>query len=93
MDFTLVLCIGVAFLTNCRAISRARRDRERPLHAPGPTANPPSKYRLYVRLYAVRDVPCMTRLTTTAVMPASTALAIGDDSMSVIGFDADACSC
>src|SRR5262245_17523982 len=32
-----------------------------------------------------------TRLTTMAAMPASTALAIGDDRMSVIGLDADAC--
>ena len=37
--------------------------------------------------YAVRDEPCMTRLTTLAAMPASTALAAGDASMSVIGFD------
>ena len=37
--------------------------------------------------YAVRDEPCMTRLTTMAAMPASTALAAGDASMSVIGFD------
>ena len=29
--------------------------------------------------YAVRDEPCMTRLTTMAAMPASTALACGDD--------------
>ena len=42
--------------------------------------------------YAVRDEPCMTRLTTMAAMPASTALACGDDSMSMIGFDAGACS-
>ena len=42
--------------------------------------------------YAVRDEPCMTRLTTMAAMPARTALAIGDDSMSVIGLDPDACS-
>ena len=33
----------------------------------------------------------MTRLTTLAAMPASTALAIGDDRMSVIGLDPDAC--
>ena len=32
-----------------------------------------------------------TRLTTMAAIPASTALAIGDDRMSVIGLDADAC--
>ncbi len=32
-----------------------------------------------------------TRLTTIAAMPASTALAIGDDRMSVIGLDPDAC--
>jgi hypothetical protein len=32
-----------------------------------------------------------TRLTTMAAMPASTALAIGDDRMSVIGLDPDAC--
>ena len=31
--------------------------------------------------YAVRDEPCMTRLTTMAAMPASTALACGDDSI------------
>jgi hypothetical protein len=34
----------------------------------------------------------MTRLTTMAAMPASTALAIGDFRMSVIGLDPDACS-
>jgi|EndMetStandDraft_8_1072994.scaffolds.fasta_scaffold23556_2 hypothetical protein len=32
-----------------------------------------------------------TRLTTMAAMPASTALAIGDDRMSVIGLEPDAC--
>jgi hypothetical protein len=32
-----------------------------------------------------------TRLTTMAAMPASTALAIGDDRMSAIGLDPDAC--
>jgi len=32
-----------------------------------------------------------TRLTTMAAMPASTALAIGDDRMSMIGLDPDAC--
>ena len=32
-----------------------------------------------------------TRLTTMAAMPASTALAIGDDRMSVIGLGPDAC--
>ena len=37
--------------------------------------------------YAVRDEPCMTRLATMAAMPASTALACGDASMSAIGFD------
>ena len=37
-----------------------------------------------------RYLPTM-RLTTMAAMPASTALAIGDDRMSVIGLDADAC--
>jgi hypothetical protein len=37
--------------------------------------------------YAVRDEPCMTRLTTMAAMPASTAFACGDASMSMIGFD------
>src|SRR6478736_4187859 len=42
--------------------------------------------------YAVRDEPCMTRLTTMAAMPASTALACGDDSMSMIGFDPCACA-
>ena len=41
--------------------------------------------------YAVREEPCMTRLTTIAAMPASTALACGDDSMSLIGFDPGAC--
>ena len=45
-----------------------------------------------VSRYAVRDEPCMTRLTTIAAMPASTALACGDDSMSLIGFDPCACS-
>ena len=29
----------------------------------------------------------MTRLTTMAAMPASTALAVGDDKMSIMGFD------
>ena len=42
--------------------------------------------------YAVRDEPCMTRLTTMAAMPASTAFACGDASMSMIGFDGCACS-
>ena len=42
--------------------------------------------------YAVRDEPCMTRLTTVAAMPASTALACGDANMSMIGFDRCACS-
>ena len=32
--------------------------------------------------YAVRDEPCMTRLTTMAAMPASTALTCGDPSAS-----------
>jgi hypothetical protein len=41
--------------------------------------------------YALLDGP-MTRLTTMAAMPASTALAIGDVRMSVIGLDPDACS-
>ena len=38
------------------------------------------------RPHALLDEPIMF-LTTMAAMPASTALAIGDDSMSVIGFD------
>ena len=42
--------------------------------------------------YAARDDPCMTRLTTMAAMPASTALACGDASMSMMGFDGCACS-
>ena len=42
--------------------------------------------------YAVRDEPCMTRLTTMAAIPASTAFACGDASMSMIGFDDWACS-
>jgi hypothetical protein len=33
----------------------------------------------------------MTRLTTIDAMPASTAFAIGDDRISMIGFDPDAC--
>ena len=37
--------------------------------------------------YAVRDEPCVTRLTTLAAMPASTALACGDFSILMIGFD------
>ena len=41
--------------------------------------------------YAVRDEPCVTRLTTVAVMPASTALACGDFSRSVSGFDPGTC--
>ena len=41
--------------------------------------------------HAVRDEPCLTRLTTLAAMPASTALACGDFSMSIIGFDPCAC--
>jgi hypothetical protein len=47
--------------------------------------------RMHMR-YAVRDEPCMTRLTTMAAMPASTAFACGDASMSMIGFDGWACS-
>jgi hypothetical protein len=42
--------------------------------------------------YAVREEPCMTRFTTIAAMPASTAFACGDASMSMIGFDGCACS-
>ena len=42
------------------------------------------------RPHALLDEPIMF-LTTMAAMPASTALAIGDDSMSVIGFDPGAC--
>ena len=41
--------------------------------------------------HAVPDEPCVTRLTTIAAMPASTALACGDDIMSMIGFDPGAC--
>ena len=41
--------------------------------------------------HAVRGEPCVTRFTTIAAMPASTALACGDDSMSMIGFDPGAC--
>ena len=41
--------------------------------------------------HAIRDEPCVTRFTTMAAIPASTALACGDDSMSMIGFDAGAC--
>src|SRR5262245_9192589 len=44
------------------------------------------------RSYAVRDEPCITRLTTMAAMPASTALACGDPRMSMIGFDRCGCS-
>ena len=43
------------------------------------------------RPHAVRDEPCLMRLTTVAAMPASTALACGDFSMSMIGFDPGAC--
>ena len=52
------------------------------------------------RAHAGRDEPCVTRLTTVATMPASTALACGDwstalacgdFSMSLIGFDPGAC--
>ena len=43
------------------------------------------------RAHAGRDEPCVTRLTTVAAMPASTALACGDFSMSMIGFDPGAC--
>ena len=42
--------------------------------------------------YALWDGP-ITPFTTMAAMPASTALAIGDVRMSVIGLDSDACSC
>src|SRR5262245_15629924 len=45
-----------------------------------------------LRGHAVGDEPCMTRLTTMAAMPASTALACGDVSTSMIGFDPCACS-
>jgi|SRR3954447_12068668 hypothetical protein len=41
--------------------------------------------------YAFWEGP-MTRLTTMAAMPARTALAMGDESMSLIGFEADPCS-
>ena len=37
-----------------------------------------------------RYLAAMTRLTTMDAMPASTALAIGDDRISVIGLDPDA---
>ena len=49
-------------------------------------------FRLFavVPRYTVRDCP-MTRLTTIAAMPASTALAIGDVKMSVIALEPDAC--
>src|SRR6267142_955037 len=55
----------------------------------GPTA-PRHGWELGPR-YALWDGP-MTPLTTMAAMPASTALAIGDVRMSVIGLDPDACS-
>ena len=45
---------------------------------------------LFAPVLGPRYLP-MTRLTTMAAMPASTALAIGDDRMSVIGLDPDAC--
>jgi hypothetical protein len=48
-------------------------------------------FKYYARPHVVWDEPIM-RLTAMAAMPASTALAIGDDSMSPIGFDPDACS-
>jgi hypothetical protein len=48
-------------------------------------------FKYYARPHVVWDEPIM-RLTAMAAMPASTALAIGDDSMSLIGFDPDACS-
>jgi len=74
---------------------RKRLKRRKPCRWPaGPVAGAwCSTPRLATRMrYAVRDEPCMTRLTTMAAMPASTALACGDDSMSMIGFDAGACS-
>jgi len=45
---------------------------------------------LFALAFGPRYLPT-TRLTTIAAMPASTALAIGDDRMSVIGLDPDAC--
>ena len=56
-------------------------------------ATGPSLIKSYApaRPHAVRDAPCVARLTTVAAMPASTALACGDFSMLMIGFDAGAC--
>ena len=42
--------------------------------------------------YAVRDEACMTRLTTMAATPASTALACGDANIAMSGFDRCTCS-
>ena len=44
------------------------------------------------RVYPIRDEIPVMRLTTAAAIPASTALASGDDSISTIGFDPGACS-
>jgi hypothetical protein len=47
-------------------------------------------FALFALALRARYLPT-TRLTTMAAMPASTALAIGDDKMSMIGLDTDAC--
>ena len=48
-------------------------------------------FALFALALRARYLPT-TRLTTMAAMPASTALAIGDDRMSVIGLDPGACA-
>ena len=55
---------------------------------PDPSADIPllSPGEIPTRPHVVCDEPIM-RLTTMAAIPASTALAIGEDSISVIGFD------
>ena len=51
---------------------------------------PLGQFALFALALGPRYLPT-TRLTTMAAMPASTALAIGDDRMSEIGLDPDAC--
>jgi len=71
----------------------ARRRRSGPRPAWGPKAERcigVAVRRGFLRCAGPRYLPT-TRLTTMAAMPARTALAIGDDRMSVIGLDAGAC--
>jgi hypothetical protein len=67
----------------CGDVSGAVRDRARTEKsvAGKEESGEPGTAETGLTRYAVPDEPCMTRLTTMAAMPASTALACGDDSM------------